>query len=181
MTLFSQNGCGAAARTIVHTAATAAETHNGRGSAVILSQSARERRRIAVITARRRHHRRQYEPARKRGDDETRYREARELLQTRDAREREREIRDARASDARRERRPQRASNLSRLPIGTVMAQQMQWIVLRDSDQRETERERDAVHRAKQGGNCGEPGETGARQRQGAQEDGAGAAIGDQQ
>ena len=108
---------------MAHTAATAAETHNGRGSAVILSQTRASVAEVAVIAARRRHHRRQHEPARKRGDDETRYCEARELLQTRNAREREREIRDARASHARRERRPQRTSNLSRLTIGAGMTQ----------------------------------------------------------
>ena len=63
-----------------------------------------------------------------------------------------------------------------------VVAQEVQRIVLRDADQRETERKRDAVHRAEQGRHCGEPGETRRSAAASAlSRHGANTAIGDQQ
>jgi hypothetical protein len=140
-----------------------------------------EEARVAEILRGAIHQRRQSEARRQSGNRERRDGEARELGQADDTRKEEREVSDARARDAGRERRPKMTRNLHGIFARSPMTQQMHRIVLRDADQREAEGERDSMHRAEQRAHGSQTREACTRERQYAEHDAAEATVGNQQ
>ena len=168
---FSHNGCGAKrdggdARGEQHNAGPARPRQRSRCDRHNRPSSARvpkSRPRASIST-------RQREARRQAGDGEAGDREARELREPDDAREQER--RDTRCRCSRRRWRAwaTAARAISRgLASGAAMAEEMNRIVLRDADQREAERERDAMHGAEHRAHRGQARDAGGRERQGAQ------------
>src|SRR5690606_18109113 len=136
--------------------------------------------RFAVIARGRPHESRQDKARREAGCRQSRDRETSELLQPRDAREEKREVRDARTRDAGCKGRPQRSNRFERRDLLAPVAQDVSWIVLRDTDERESERERNAMYRAEEEAHARQADEACARKRQDAKPNCLRAAIGNE-
>ena len=124
-----------------------------------------ERQRGRIVESRRQQ--RRQAPARRHArDEQTNDGEHGELLQSGHAGNEEREIGDARRHDGEPQQRPHRRDALLDRHTGLTMAEHADRIFLRDAEQRESERERDAVHVAEGERDRGESGERAARERQ---------------
>ena len=126
-------------------------------------------------------HVRQHVARRETGDEQSADREHRELLEPAHARCEEREIRDRGRDDRGREQRPERAHAGYGVLAGTAMTQQADRIFLRDAEQREAERERDAVRRAEHPRERGDACKAAADDRQCGEQQQRGAPVREQQ